>query len=68
MIMNFLNPEGHQNPIRGSKVTAILLKVWILPIPGVASGSVCACGLFSIDIKVPSMIFVCNGSFAIALL
>ena len=27
-----LNPKGHQNPISGSKVTAILLKVWILPI------------------------------------
>ena len=25
-IKNFLNPEGHQNPIIGSKVTAILLK------------------------------------------
>ena len=26
--MNFLNPEGHQNPISDSKVTAILLKGW----------------------------------------
>ena len=26
VIKNFLNPEGHQNPISGSKVTAILLK------------------------------------------
>ena len=32
VIKNFLNPEGHQNPISGSKVTAILLKGWILPI------------------------------------
>ena len=30
VIKNFLNPEGHQNPISGSKVTAILLKGWIL--------------------------------------
>ena len=47
MIKNFLNPEGHQNPISGSKVMAILLKGWILPI-GVASwGRVCACSLRS---------------------
>ena len=26
VIKNFLNPEGHQNPISGSKVTAVLLK------------------------------------------
>jgi hypothetical protein len=26
MITSFLNPEGHQNPFSGSKVTAILLK------------------------------------------
>ena len=32
MIKTFLNPEEHQNRIRGSKVTAILLKGWILPI------------------------------------
>ena len=36
MIKNFLNPEGHQNPISGSKVTAIILKGLILPL-GVAS-------------------------------
>ena len=28
-IKNFLNPEGHQNPISGSKVTALLLK-WLI--------------------------------------
>ena len=33
-IKNFLNPKGHQNRITGSKVTAILLKGWILPIGG----------------------------------
>ena len=32
VIKNFLNPEGHKNPISGSKVPAILLKGWILPI------------------------------------
>ena len=34
VIKNFLNPEEHQNPISGSKVTAFLLKGWILPIGG----------------------------------
>ena len=29
VIKTFLNPEGHQNCISGSKVTAILLKEWI---------------------------------------
>ena len=38
MIKNFLNPEGHQNPISGSEVTAILLNGWILPIGGASSG------------------------------
>ena len=38
MIKNFLNPEGHQNTISGSKVTAILLQGWILPIVGASSG------------------------------
>ena len=42
-----LNLEGHHNPISGSKVTAILLKGWILPIGGVALGRVCACSLRS---------------------
>ena len=49
MIKNFLNPEGHQNPISGSKVTAILLKRWILPIGGAREGSApaaCAASLF----------------------
>ena len=36
MIKNFLGPKGHQNCIGGSKVTAILLMGWILPI-GAAS-------------------------------
>ena len=45
MIKNLLNPKGHQNRISGSKVTAILLKGWILPIGGVALGRVCACSL-----------------------
>ena len=36
---DFLNPEGHQNHIIGSKVTIILLKGLILPIGGDAFGS-----------------------------
>ena len=40
MIKNFLN-EGHQHPISGSKVTVVLLKGWLLPTGGVASGRVC---------------------------
>ena len=42
-----INPEGHQNPFSGSKVKAILLKGWIWPIGGVASGRVGACSLRS---------------------
>ena len=38
MIKNFLNPEGHQYPISGSKVTVTLLKGWILPIGGASVG------------------------------
>ena len=45
--MVFLNPEGHQNPISGSKGTIILLKGLILPNGGVALGRVCACSLRS---------------------
>ena len=41
VIKSFLNPEGHQNPISGSKVTAILLKVWIWPIGEASAGRVC---------------------------
>ena len=37
MIKTFLNPEGHQNCISGSKVTAISLKGWILPIGGASA-------------------------------
>ena len=47
MIKNFLNPKWHQNLINGSKVTAILLKGWILPIGGASLGGVCACSLRS---------------------
>ena len=42
-----LNLEGHLNRITGSRVTAILLNGWILPIGGVLSGRVCACSLRS---------------------
>ena len=37
VIKTFLNPDGHQNCITGSKVTAILLKWWILPIGGASA-------------------------------
>ena len=37
VIKNFLNPKGHQNPINGSIVTAILLKGLILPIGGASA-------------------------------
>ena len=37
MIKNLLNPEGHQNCISGSKVTALLLKGLILPIGGASA-------------------------------
>ena len=33
---NFLNIEGHKKSIGGSKLSAILLKKWILPSVGVA--------------------------------
>ena len=46
VILNFLNLEGHQNPISGSKVTDILLKGWILPIGGASAGRVCPAALF----------------------
>ena len=38
MIKSFLNSEGHQNPINGSKVMAILLKGWIWPIGEASAG------------------------------
>ena len=37
VIKSYLNPKGHQNPISGSKVTAILLKGWILSIGGASA-------------------------------
>ena len=46
-IRHFLNPKVHQNPISVLKVTAILMKGWILPIGGVALGRVCVCSLRS---------------------
>ena len=42
-----LNPGGHSNCITGSKVTAILLNEWILPIGGASLVRVCACSLRS---------------------
>ena len=37
VIKTFLNPEGHQNCTSGSKVMAILLKRWVLPIGGASA-------------------------------
>ena len=37
VIKTFLNPEGHQHPISGSKVAAILMKWRILPIGGASA-------------------------------
>ena len=51
ILMKILNPEGHPNRITGSKVTAILLNGWILPIGGASSGRVCAAGLLSTRIQ-----------------
>ena len=45
MIKNFLNPEGHHNPLSGSKVMAILLKGWIWPIVGASAGEDRPCSL-----------------------
>jgi hypothetical protein len=42
-----LNPEGYANCITGSKVTAILLNGWILPIGGASLGRVGTCSLCS---------------------
>ena len=50
VIKNFLNPEGHQNPSSGSKVTIILLKgEFCLLVELHQKGSAlsaCAAGLF----------------------
>ena len=43
--MEIINLEGHPNHITESRVTAILLNGWILPIGGVASEGVRACTL-----------------------
>ena len=56
VIKNVLNPEGHQNRITGSKVTASLLKEGILPIGGVALGRVCACSLRSRPVIIRTII------------
>ena len=47
ILLEIQNLEGHPNRITGSKVMAILLNGWILPIGGVASERVCACSLRS---------------------
>ena len=53
---NFLNPEGHENPINGSKVMAILLKWSILPIGGASAVE----GLQSTEL--PPLVFIFSSS------
>ena len=48
-----LNLEDYLNRITGSRVTAILLNGWVLPVGGVASGRVCACSLRSRFVSIP---------------
>ena len=43
VIKNFLNLKGPHNLISGSKVTAILLKGWVLPIGGASAGEGLSC-------------------------
>ena len=40
-LFEILNLEGHPNCISGSKVMAIWLNGWILPVGGASSGRVC---------------------------
>ena len=47
ILKEVLNPGGHLNCITGSKVMAILLNWWILPIGGASLGRVCACSVRS---------------------
>ena len=37
IFQEILNPKGHPNCITGSKITAIVLNGWILPIGGASS-------------------------------
>ena len=37
IFMEILNPKGHPSRITGSRVTAILLNAWILPVHGVSA-------------------------------
>ena len=40
------NPKVHYNCSTGSKVTVVLMNWWIMPVCAVASGGICAAGLF----------------------
>ena len=63
VIKKSLNLEGHQNPISGSEVTAILLKGWFWPIGVVASGRVCVCSLRSRLVSLHNSFFTQFGKF-----
>ena len=60
MIKNFLNSKGHQNPISGSKVMAILLKGWVLPIGGASAGEGLPCSLRS-RLYRTLCLYICGG-------
>ena len=45
IFMEIHNLEGHPNYSTDSRLTAILLNGWILPLGGAASESICACSL-----------------------
>ena len=47
IFLEIINLQGHQNRNTGSRVTAILLNGWTLPIGEAALGRVCACSLRS---------------------
>ena len=56
IVKEILNTKGHPNRITGSKVTAILMNGWILPIGGALLGRVCSCSLRSRLV----FLFFCN--------
>ena len=62
VIKNFLNLEGHKNPISGSKFIAIILKGCIWPNGGASSGSVCACSLRSRLVLLIYMLIIFDSS------
>ena len=60
MFYEITNMKGHQNCMIGSKVTVILIDMWILPIHGVTSGGACACMEVTTELKVYASTFYCS--------